>query len=246
MGIGKTPLTFQGKHKVTFNLAKLKKAGQVFEVVVDPDLAIAHKKGEKIPLHEVLKGEHIFADAQKGLLASENSIKEIFGTTDENKVAEIILQEGEIQLTTEHRERLREDKRKKILAIIHRNALDPQTKLPHPLARLESALEETKFKIDEFKTAEEQVDDVVKKIQVILPIRIERVVLQIHVPPKQAHQSYGLLKRMGEIKKEAWGNDGSIVVHLDIPAGLQEDVMDSMNALTHGGVEIHIVKELPK
>lgn len=244
MGIGK-PISMD-QEKASFNLARVKKAGQVFEIVIDPDLAIAHKRGENVPIHDVVRSEHIFANARKGLLAPETAIKAVFGTADELTVAEMILKEGEIQFTTEYREKIREDKRKKIIGIIQRNAMDPQTKLPHPLTRIESAFEECKYHIDEFKTAEEQIDAVMKKLHVILPIRIERVVLQIHVPPQQAHQSFGVMKRYGEMKNDAWGNDGSLVAQLEMPAGLQEELMDKLNALTHGGVEIHIIKEVPK
>lgn len=240
MGIGQ-PVSMD-KERVSFNLSRIKKGGQVFEVVVDPDLAISFKKQGGIDIKDVLKGEKVFSDAKKGILAPESAMKDLFGSSDPLSVASKILNDGEIQLTKEYRDSLRAKKKQKILALIQRNAVDPKTKLPHPLTRIENAFEECKCKIDEFKSAEEQVDDVVKSMRSILPIRIEQLLLQVHVPAQYAHQSYGIVKKMGDIKHETWGNDGSIVIHLEIPAGMQEDVVDKLNNLTHGGVEIQVVK----
>jgi len=237
------PISYD-KERVSFNLARLKKGGKEFEVVVEPDNAIAFKKGASLDIREVLRGEHIFSDAKKGVLASDNDMKAIFNTDDPLKVALIILKEGEIQLTTEYREKLREDKRKKILFIIQRNAIDPTTKLPHPLTRIENAFEQIKFKVDEFKNAEEQVDDVVKHMMVVMPIRLEQIILQIDVPSQHAHQAYGVLKKIGTIKKDTFGSDGSLSLELQIPAGLQEEVLEKLNSMTHGGVDVHIKKEL--
>ena len=241
MGIGR-PISMD-QERVSFNLARLKKGGKNFEVVVDPDNAIAYKRGTKIDIKEVLKGEKVFFDAKKGVFAAENEMKSLFNSSDPIKVAETILKEGEIQLTTEYRDKLREEKKKRILYLIQRNAADPKTKLPHPMTRIENAFEQAKCKIDEFKTAEEQIDEVIKKLREILPLRIEQVLLQIDVPPQFAHQAYGLIKRMGTIKKEAWGNDGALIVKLELPAGMQEEIMSKLNSMTHGGVDIKVEGE---
>jgi ribosome maturation protein SDO1 len=230
------------QERVSFNLGKIRKGGQTFEVVVDPDLAIGFRNGEKIDIRDVLKGEKVFSDAKKGVLAPESAMKDLFGSSDPLSVASKILKEGEIQLTTEYRDKLREEKKRKILAIIQRNAADPKTRLPHPLTRIENAFEQCRCKVDELRSAEEQVDGIVKAMRTVLPISIEQMTLQIHVPPQFAHKSFGMLKKFGTMKRETWGNDGSLVAHLEIPAGMQEEVMNQLNNLTHGGVEIEVVK----
>jgi len=228
------------QERVSFNLARLKKGGKTFEVVVNPDEAITYKKGGEVDIKDVLRGEQVFFDAKKGVFASEADMKSLFNSSEPVKVASMIIKEGEIQLTTEYRDKLREEKRKRVLALIHRNAADPKTNLPHPMTRLENAFNEAKCKIDEFKTAEEQVDEVVKSLRVILPLKIEQIMLEIEIPPQHAHQAYGALKRMGGVKNETWGNDGSVTVKMEIPAGIQEEVMDKMNNMTHGGADIKI------
>jgi ribosome maturation protein SDO1 len=230
------------QERVSFNLARLKKGGQRFEVVIDPDNAIAYRKGLDIDIKDVLKGEKIFTDAKKGVFAPETEMKSLFNSSEPLKVADIILKHGEIQLTTEYRDKLREEKKKRIINLIHRNAMDPKTRLPHPVARIENAFAQVNCKVDEFKSAEEQVADVVQKLRTVLPIKTELVKLQIDIPPQNAHQAYGVLKRMGDIKQETWGNDGGLTIKLELPAGMQEEVMNKMNSMTHGGVDIRILE----
>ena len=159
--------------RVKFNLARLKKGGMNFEVAVDPDLAISFRNGKDISIKDIIKSEKIFNDVKKGVLAPEHTMVQVFNTDNALKVAKILLQEGEIQLTEEYRKKLREDKRKKIIEIIHKGAIDPKTKLPHPPQRIENAMEEAKVHLDDFKSAEDQINAVVKALRPILPISFE-------------------------------------------------------------------------
>jgi ribosome maturation protein SDO1 len=230
--------------KLDLDLAKLKKGGAHFEIVIDPDLAIEYKnKKEGVTIKDVLKSELVFADANKGLKASETKMQELFNTTDPLKVAEIIINDGDIHFTADYREAVRETKRKRILDLIQRNAMDPRTKLPHPMTRLENAMKEAKIGIDMFKSAEEQVEEVLKKLRPIIPIRIEMLNVQVSIAAQYAHQSYRILKKYSTIKKEAWGGDGSLVANLELPAGLQEEFLEKLNSLTHGGVDYKVLKE---
>jgi ribosome maturation protein SDO1 len=241
---GRSPVTYDKERIRHLNLAKLKKGGEVFEIAIDPDKAIAYKFHRIGDIREVLHQEKVFSDTKKGMVAPETRLKSLFGTSDALKVADIILKEGEIQLTTEYRDKIREEKKKRILSLIQRNAIDPKTKLPHPLTRIESAFEAAKCRCDEFKTAEEQIDAVIKKLRPILPIKIEQLRMNVHVPAAYAHQTFGLLKKMGELSHESWGNDGSLVVKLQIPAGMREDVIDKLNKATKGTVDISKMEEI--
>jgi ribosome maturation protein SDO1 len=247
--IGSGNLTFT-KEKVSFNLARHKTHGKTYEVAVDPDLAILYKenlnsknkdKQEKIDIREILKSEDIFYDVSKGELASENEFNDVFGTIDTLKIAETILIEGEIQITSELRAKIRDAKRKKIIDIIHRNGIDPRTNLPHPTTRIETVLLDSKIKIDEFKRAEDQVEDIVKQINSVIPIRFETRKVQVKVYSEYANKIQGFLRKY-KILTENWNSDGSYTVILEIPAGIQNDFFDKLNSLTQGGNETNIVE----
>lgn len=232
--------------KVQFNLVRYQKFGKTFEIVVDPDLAInfKHDNSNSIEdLEELLKSEHIFSDAKKGELASEEDLDQVFHTKDFFKIALKIIQEGDIQLTTEYREKLREEKKKNIIYKIHKISIDPKTNLPHPETRIESAMEEAKVKIDEYKKAEDQVQEIISKINSIMPIRVEEKNLQIRIPVQFATKLQGFLRAQGKIDSEDWLSDGSFVCKLKIPAGIYTELIDELSAKTKGAAEINVLNK---
>jgi ribosome maturation protein SDO1 len=230
------------KEKFSVNLAKLKKGGENFEVPIDSDKAIELRQGKDIPVEEVIHSENIFSDAKKGLLASENRMQEIFNTSDPKEVAKIVIKQGEIQLTAEYRQKLRDEKRKGIINYIHVNCADPKTGMPHPVTRIENAFEEAKIHVDEFKEAESQVDEIIKKLRLILPIKFEVDEIEVKIPAVHAGKMYSVVKNFAKIIRDEWLNDGSWRCIVEMPAGLKNDFFDKVNHLTHGEAEINILK----
>ncbi|MCC7574421.1 ribosome assembly factor SBDS [Candidatus Woesearchaeota archaeon] len=231
--------------KVQFNLVRFTKFGKNFEIVVDPDLAIdfKNKNSDSIEdLSELLKSENIFSDAKKGELANEEDIEQAFLTKDFFKAALKLIKQGEVQLSSEHREKLRDEKRKQIINAIHRIAIDPRSGLPHPVNRIESALNESKLKIDEYRKAEDQVQEIISGLKPVLPIRVEEKVLQIRLPMQFAAKLHGFLKAQGSVVSEDWLSDGSYVCKMKIPAGMYADLVDELGSRTKGSAEVNVNK----
>ena len=224
-------------------ISRLKKGGEVFEVLVDCEKAIEFKSG-KIGVEEVLASDCVYKDAKKGEKASENEMKEIFETDDAKKIAEVIVEKGEMHVTAEHKAKLREEKKKKLIELIHRNAVDSKTGLPHPANRIEAAMEETRAKVDEFKSAEAQMEEVLERLRTVIPIKFVKKEIEIKVPAQYTGNVYNVVKQFGQVLKEDWGNDGSLTINLEIPGGLQEEFFDKLNGLTHGEVESRVIKEM--
>lgn len=235
-------ITFDAE-KVSFNLARLKKGGENFEVAIDPDLAVDYKSKKDVEISEIIKSEHIFSDVKKGELASTDKMKELFGTCDVLKVTKILLDEGEIQFTQEYRNKLQIEKRRRIITLIHQKGVDPRTSLPHPETRIENAFLEGKIKVDYFKKAEEQLEEIIKKLRPILPIRFETKKIEIKVGPNFGAKTYGVFQNIGKIIEQNWRNDGGLDLIVEIPAGLQEEVFDKLNSITHGQNETKIIEE---
>jgi len=158
------------------------------------------------------------------------------------KVAEAIVKDGEIQLTTEQKHNMREEKRKQIADIISKQGIDPKTKTPHPPQRILNAMEQAHVNIDPFKPAKEQVEIVLEKIREIIPISMERLEIAVKVPIKFAGKASSIIRQMASVLKEEWKSDCWIVM-IEIPAGMQADVYGRLNELTSGQVEVKIVKE---
>jgi len=223
-----------------YTTARITINGEKFEILVKPDPALEFKLGKQLSLSQILVIDEVYSDAGKGTRASTEKLKQCFGTVDITKIAEKILKEGELQLTTEQRRRLIEEKRKQIIAFISRNCIDPRTGAPHPPLRIEQALNQIKPSIDPFKSAEEQAKDIIEKLKQILPIKIEKMKVSIKIPSKYAAKAYGSLKSFGSILKEEWQSDGSWLGVLEMPAGLYGPFIEKIGKLTQGTVQANI------
>ena len=214
-------------------IAKYSVAGENFEILVDSDKAYDFITGKAPSPLAALEAEEIFKDANKGDRQTQEKIMKAFGTSDIEKIAGIILKKGTVPLTTEQRNKLQEEKRRQIINIIATNAMDPRTKAPHPPQRIELAMKEARVTIDPFKQANEQVEEIVKKLTTHLPIKFAVVKVEVTIPAQFANRSYGLLKQYG-MKSEKWLPDGSLSATLEFPAGLQSEFMDKINSATKG------------
>jgi len=222
-------------------IARLEYFGEHFEILVDPDLAADFKRGKEIELDDMLAVEEIFKDAKKGDKASEEAMMKAFNTTDPLEVSALIIKKGQVQLTAQQRKEMQEEKRKKIIATITREAINPQTKLPHPARRIEIAMEESKIHVDPFKSVDEQVATVLKAIRTKIPIRFEKVNVAIRVPGDFTGKIYNVIPEFGETKKEEWQQDGSWIAVVEIPGGMQDNFYRKLNELTHGQVETKLM-----
>ncbi|MCF7866157.1 ribosome assembly factor SBDS, partial [Candidatus Woesearchaeota archaeon] len=113
-----------------------------------------------------------------------------------------------------------------------------RTGSPHPVTRIENAMNEAKIKIDEFKKAEDQIQEIMHLLKPIIPIKLETKKYKIHIAVQYASKLIGTLKGYGKVKTETWLNDGSYTCEIEIPAGIQEELMDELNSKTHGSVQI--------
>jgi ribosome maturation protein SDO1 len=215
--------------------------GERYEIMVDPDLAYQYRIGQKKELNNVLTVEEVFKNFRNGERHTTSALQKAFGTTDVMAIAERILRRGELALTTDQKRKLLAEKRKQIIAILMRECIDPRTGGPHTQMRLEQALEESRVHIDGMKDAHEQLEDVLKALRPIIPLKFERVKIAAKVPPDFAQRIYGMLKGYG-IQKEEWARDGSLIVVVEMPAGVQGEFYDRLNKATAGSAETKIVK----
>jgi ribosome maturation protein SDO1 len=224
-----------------YTAARLTKDNEHFEVLVKPKKALEYRTGKLAAITEALAAETIFSDANKGTKVSEESLRKAFGTTDPLKVAEQILKTGTLQLTTEQRRKMVEDKRKQVIDFISRQSVDPKTNLPHPPLRIENAMEQIHYPIDPYKQVEEQAKDIIKLLRPILPLKMEQVSVAVAIPAEYAVRAYGAVKALGTIKREEWRADGSWHGVLEMPAGLYAPFLDKLGSITKGNGEAKII-----
>jgi ribosome maturation protein SDO1 len=224
-----------------YTVARITKDNEHFEVLVKPQKALDYRMGKIAAITEVLVTETIFSDANKGTKVAEENLRKAFGTTDTLKIAEIILRKGTLQLTTEQRRKMIEDKRKQIIDFISRQAVDPKTNLPHPPLRIENALEQIHYSIDPFKPVEEQAKEIIKQLRIILPLKMEQVSVGVHIPAEYSAKAYGTIKGFGTIKREEWRADGSWYGVIEMPVGLYAPFLEKLGEITKGSGEAKII-----
>ncbi len=225
-----------------FVIARIEKAGERFEVLVKPDAVQQIRDGKDVDVLANLAIDQIFRDAHKGSKASSEKMKEFFETDDPIAVARILIQKGEIQLTTEQRRQMQEQKRRQIVQYIAANAINPQTGAPHPPQRIEIAMDEAKAHVDPFKPVEEQVKEILDLLRPLIPIRFEKTRIAIKLSAEDAAKCFGDIRAFGTILKEEWQASGSWIGVVEMPAGMQTDFLDRLNAKTKGNVEAKILK----
>ena len=223
-------------------IARLKKGEEHFEVLVDPYAAADLIDGKEMDIIKSLAIDAIFKDSKKGTHATEESLKEKFGTDDIAEIAKQIIVSGTIQLTTEQRNKMQENKKNRIIETISRNAMDPQTKAPHPRQRIELAMEEAKVHIDPFKPVSEQVKTIIDVLRPLMPISMEHVRISVKIPAEHIGKAYGVARNYGKLEREDWQSDGSWIGIIKIPAGMQTDFYDKLNDVTKGNISTKILK----
>jgi ribosome maturation protein SDO1 len=225
-----------------FSTVRLSLDGEHFEILVHPDPALDFKFGRNVEISQIVAVEEVYSDANKGLRVSEEKLTKHFKTKDFMQIAETILRRGDLNLTTEQRRRLVEEKRKQIVSSIAKNYVDPRTGLPHPPLRVEQAMAEIRISIDPFKDVGEQTKAVVDELRPILPLKAEKIKMLIKVPAQFSAQSFGALKGVGDIVKEEWGVDGGLTIIIEIPAGVHMTLLDRLGSLTKGTAQASIIR----
>ena len=225
--------------------ARLESHGERFEVLVDPDAALAIKRGEfDGELEDVIAAEDVFEDASRGDRPPEEALEEVFGTTDPMEIIPEVIERGEIQITAEQRREMQEQKHRQLVQRIARNAVNPQMDdAPHPPERIERALEEAGFQVDPMEPVENQVDEALDALRPVIPIRFDEMTVAVQLPPDHAGSGQAQVRQFGDLEREEWQNDGSWIGVVTFPAGLQNDFYDLVNEVSSGTAETRVVKD---
>lgn len=221
-------------------VARIKQQGKNFEILVDVDKALEYRKGIIKNINEVIAIDRVFYDSKKGTHVAEKDLKEAFGTDDINTVADKIIKSGEIQVPVEYKHRELGEKEKQIVDFLVRNAVDPRTDRPYTPERIERSLDEAGINITN-KPIEAQINDIMTKLKVLIPIKIQTKRIKITIPAQYTGHAYGLLQHYKE--SEDWMSNGDLTCVVNVPVGFQMEFYDKLNAMTHGSVMSEEMKQ---
>jgi ribosome maturation protein SDO1 len=227
-------------------IVRLQRKGKEFEILVDPALAQKAKddlkSGKDMDVSNILAVEDVFFDSKKGIRAGKKDFLPVFETADVLEVVKTILKEGRIYTTSDQREKQTKEKWDRIVALISMNAIDAKTKAPIPRKTIEDALHKAVFRINDAKKVEDQLQDAIKAAKKILPLSFEQKTIQLNnIPAHVAGKCLDICKKLGSVNKETWNADKSLTVVVAVPAGLNEEFVDKVNALTHGATDMKYI-----
>jgi ribosome maturation protein SDO1 len=225
--------------------ARLEMHGFKFEILVDPELADKMRHGdENIAIEDVVATLYVYENASHGDKSPEEDLEMIFKTTIFEEIAKQIILKGEIHLTTEQRRHLIEEKRRRVIAFIACNTVNPQNGLPHPVTRIELALKGVRVNFDPFKSVNELVKETIRVLRPILPLRLEERRIAVKFPMDFAARAFGAISIAAYVtmEKNEWQNDGSWICVVRIPAGMQGEFFSLANHVAKGDAQIKILE----
>jgi len=214
---------------------------KIFEILVDPEPAKkARFEGEDFDMPRLLFVQEIFRDIDQGEKASPEELEEEFGSKQIMDAAEVIFEEGDMQLTTDQKSKMRDEKKQQVTSMISRRAQNPKTGNPHPPQRVENALEEAGFNFDAMEDVESQFKDAIEAIRPIIPVSLEEKTVAIKVPSDAGGKAYNNIQQKAEVIEEQWGNE-YFFAKIRVPAGILTELMEELQEMTSGNSEVQDV-----
>jgi len=211
-------------------LARWEYGGKRYEILVDPDLVESFKADpSSVNIDDFLATDEVWNDARGGDRPTEDAIEATFGTQEIGEIAAMILEKGSIQLTTNQRKDLVEQKRQLIIQEIHSTAIDPKAKTPHPKTRIELALEESRFSVDPFKRLEVQIKDAIEILKPLIPLSFEPVRIAFRIPGS----GYGACGKFLRpyIDKDEWLSNGDWACIIECPPGMAGNLIGKVKSV---------------
>lgn len=105
----------------------------------------------------MLQIKSVFVNVSKGQLAKASELQEAFGMQDVDKIILEILVKGELQVSGKERESQTENLLKEIACIVADKCVNPNNKLPYPVAVIEKAIGDVHFSPNLAKNPKQQV-----------------------------------------------------------------------------------------
>ena len=221
-----------------FTIVRLSAGNEKFEILVKPDPALEYKLGKKVDISNIMISDEIYSDANKGTRSSSEKLMKAFKTTDQFEIAKQIMEKGDLNMNTDQRRKMVEEKKRQIVEYINKNFVDPKTHLPHPISRINAVIDDSRVGIDPFRRLEDQIKYIIEPLRKLLPLKSEILELTVTVPAQFSGQSFSVFKSIGDIKSEQWLSDGSFQVVLNLNAGLKSSFLDRIGTATKGSAQV--------
>lgn len=188
--------------KGQFQVVKYKFEKTTFEALFKPGCALKVREGKLGISNATFADEVFIAPHTKGVIAKQPELAKAFPGKSGIDILQVIAEKGEIQYSTEERRQLVEEKKKRIVEYIHKYYCDPTTNNPHPVNRINNALDQMKIQIDIDGPMDKELKEVEKRINDVLPCKRLEVEVIVTIPNDFCKQADQAMKKYGRIASQ--------------------------------------------
>ena len=211
------------KRLTNIAVVRLKKQGKRFEVACYKNKVANWRSGVETDLDEVLQTEAVFSNVSRGVLAKDEDLKAVFGTTDTKSVCLRILTEGDTQVSDRERAVELGALFRDVAAAIASRCVNTSTRRPFTVSMVERALKDAGFSVDGKRPAKAQAGDAEALLASRgLPIERARMRLRAVVHPDAAAQLTSALE-VAAARHRSVGGGGGFVIGAEEEEGGDED-----------------------
>lgn len=210
--------------------ARITRKGKKYEILVDLEEALKIRDGKSTSINVAVLTNAVFHNLKSGEQAGQSELEIDFGTSNFEEVCAKIIKSGEVVLPAEYIKKMQEGKYKQVVDFLSKNAVSPSG-LPYTPDRIMTALKEAQVHVKN-ESVDKQISEIMAKIQVILPIKIEVKRIKITIPAQYTGKAYGVVSNFKQ--EEEWLSNGDLRITVGVPAGLIMDFFDKLNGVTHG------------
>ncbi len=227
---------------------KYKKAKANFEVLVDFDKLNQFKKDQekgenKVNVFDVLADDKVFKDQKKGELASENELQAHFQTVKQEQILKTILLQGECQIPTAFKNKLREQIKRQIISYISENATNPQTRGKYANTMIEGEINKIRFNYEINKDFMPQATEMLKLLKKIMPIAISKSKIQMRIPGQHCGNFYGQFRQLGKTTNEKFDDHGNLCLEMEVSDSVIDRVIDEVKRKSNNEAEYVVLNE---
>jgi ribosome maturation protein SDO1 len=152
-------------------VVRINKGGKRFEIACYRNKAVDYRQGLEQDLSEVLQTDRIFTNVSKGEFCKAADLQEVFGTKNEEEIAMLILQKGQIQVSELERNQQLEKTSAQVAEWISKNCVHPGSDRPYTMSQIRHAMSQAAFSVHATKSLKRQYLDCVKLLQAVIPIQ---------------------------------------------------------------------------
>lgn len=166
---------------------RMNRGGRRFEIACYRNKVVNYRQGLETDLSEVLQTDRIFTNVSKGEFAKTSDLEQVFHTQNEQEIAQLILEKGDLQVSDLERSQQIENTLREVATWVANNCVSRESQRPFTVPQIRHAMKQAEFAPHPTRSVKRQYLDCYKLLQEkdILPIERAKMKLLLAYPVSQ-------------------------------------------------------------